>query len=164
MSWFWWMACFWILRLPAAHTFQSCELETSAFTLEGLRCCSDSQEDRLPGKHLISQDLWHRLFKLLNCNAKKPTGVRWEMCNSPAILCHFLTSSHFLPSYQITKQLSSHFWNISKPSSAKLKMFWIIKWRVRVFKLGWGSKTTLPHYDEKILDLYITYIALLGTS
>lgn len=164
MSWFWWVACFWILRLPTAHIFQSCELETSAFTLEGLRYCSDSQEDGLPGKHLISQDLRQKTCLSYWIVMQKITGVRWEMCNSPAILSHFLTSSHFLLRYKMMKQLSSNFWNTSKPSSTKLRMFWIIKWRVRVFKLGWRSKTTLPHYDEKVLDLYIACTALLGTS
>lgn len=86
------------------------------------------------------------------------------MRNSPAILSHFLTSSYLLPSYKITKQLSSHFWNISKPSSTTLKMFWIIKWRVRFFKFGWGSRTIHPHYNEKGLDLYISWAALLGPS
>lgn len=82
---------------------------------EGLRYCSDSQEDEFSGKHLIitrykrdTRSMAEALFELLDCNAKN-TGVRWEVCNSLAILSHLVTSSHLLPSYKITKQLSSRF-------------------------------------------------------
>lgn len=75
---------------------------------------------------------------------QKPAGVRWELCNSLAILSHFLMNSCLLPSYKITKQFTSHFWNISKLSSTKLKMFWISKWGWDFSSLSGGAEWLAP--------------------
>lgn len=72
------------------------------------------------------------------------TGLRWELCNSLAILSHLLMSSCLLPSYKITKQFNSHFWNISKPSSTKLKVFWILKWGWDFSSFSGGAEWLVP--------------------
>lgn len=83
---------------------------------------------------------------------QKPTGVRWELRNSLAILSHFLINSCLLPSYKITKQFT--FLKYQQTLLHTTENFLNIKMRVRFFKFVWGSWMTWPHCDEKRLYCY----------